>query len=277
MTRWATAIAVLAWAAHNGNAQDTWRFHWQAGQVLTYRVEQQTQAVEVTGEGKSETKTKLTLTKRWQVQAVDASGVATLQHSLVALRMETSTPGGDTLLFDSAALDKSDARLREQMGKFVGVPLATLRINALGKVVEVKESKFGPASRFESEPPFVVVLPEAVVKPGQTWERAYQITQEPPQGTGEKYDAAQTCTCTKVEGAGLYVTLSTAMKTQPMGLADRVPLLQMQPEGSVVFDLGNGRLHAAKLTVQKELKGHAGEGSSYTFQSTYTEQYVPER
>src|SRR5205823_5197930 len=104
MTRWATAIALLAWVAQNGSAEEAWRFRWQAGQVLTYRVDQETQATEVTSEGKSETKTKLTLTKRWEVQAVDASGVATLQHSLVALRMETSTPGGDAILFDSADL-----------------------------------------------------------------------------------------------------------------------------------------------------------------------------
>jgi hypothetical protein len=275
MTRWATALVLLTWAAQNSKADDAWRFRWQTGQVLTYRVEQQTQAAEVTSEGKSETKTKLTLSKRWQVQSVDAAGVATLQHSVVALRMETATPGGETIVFDSADLDRSDARLREQMSKYVGVPIATLRVNALGKVIEVKESKFGPASRFEAEPPFLVVLPDAAVKQGQRWERAYQITQEPPQGTGEKYDAAQACTCTKVDAAELWVALTTVLKTQPMSLGDRVPLLQMQPEGTIVFDVKNGRLHWARLKVEKELKGHAGEGSSYSFTSTYTEQFVP--
>lgn len=275
MKRWAMAAVLLAWAAQDGMAQDAWRFRWQAGQVLTYRAEHQTKVAEVTAEGRSESKTTLTLTKRWQVQGVDASGIATVQHSLAALRMETATPRGETLLFDSAAPDKSDPRLREQLSKLIGVPLSTLRVNDRGKVIEVKESKFGPASRFEAELPFVLVLPDAEVKPGQNWERAYEITQEPPVGAGEKYAAAQTYTCTSVDAAGLHVSMTTAMKAQPKSLADRMPLLPLQPEGTVVFDLKNGRLHSAKLTVKKELKGHAGEGSSYTFESTYSEQIVP--
>ena len=57
-----------------------------------------------------------------------------------------------------------------------------------------------------------------------------------------------------------------------MAQADQEPLLQWQPEGEVVFDLQRGRLHSARLTINKELKNHQGEGSSYKFQSTYVEQ-----
>src|SRR5438128_4736886 len=126
-----------------------WRFRWQAGQVLTYRAEQQTQAVEVLNGTRAETKTRTNLLKRWHVLSVDAAGVATVQHSLAALRIETITPSGETLLFDSANADKSSPPLREQLAKYVGVPLSTLRVDPWGRVVEVKESKFGPASRFE--------------------------------------------------------------------------------------------------------------------------------
>lgn len=254
------------------------RFVWKAGQVLNYRVEHQTQVTEVTREGKSATKTKLSLVKRWQVQGVDTSGIATLQHSLTRLRMETTTPSGETMLFDSADPDKSDPKLREHVSKVVGVPLATIRVDSMGHVVEVKESKHGPASRFESDPPFVLELKAgAAFQPEKSWERNYNITQEPPQGTGERYEAVQKYTCTKVEGTTAWVSLTTDLRTQPAGLADRVPLLQMQPEGVVVFDTANGRLHSTRLKVQKELKGHAGEGSSYTFQSDYSEQFIGDR
>jgi hypothetical protein len=276
MVRCVMTLALLA-AGQTARAQDGWRFRWQNGQVLTYRVEQETKASEVTKDGKADTKTKMTLTKRWQVLSVDATGIATVQHTLLALRMETTTPSGETLVFDSANLDRSDEKLREQMGKFVGVPLATLRVDARGRVVEVKESKFGPASRFEAEPPFCAVLPGGAVQPEQTWERPYKITVEPPQGTGEKYDAVQTLKCVKVEGTGALLSLTTAMKTEPMSVADRMPLLQYQPEGQIVFDLAHGRLHQAKLTVAKVLTGHAGEGSSYSFQSSYVEQFVSDR
>ena len=133
--------------------------HWQAGQVLTYRVEQATLASDTTGDGKVESRTKLNLLKRWQVVSVDAAGMATLQLSLASLRLETTTPGGDKLLFDSIEPEKGTPELRQQLSAFVGKPLALLRVDGQGRVIEVKQSKFGPASRYENELPFVGVLP----------------------------------------------------------------------------------------------------------------------
>ena len=277
---WAlTPVVVALWGAQAApaQAQTAWRFRWQTGQVLTYRVEQQTRSLEVDADGKVETRTKVRLVKRWQVLAVDKDGVATLSHSLVSLRLENTAPSGETLVFDSAEPAKSDPQLREQMTPLIGVPLSKLRVDGLGRLIEVKESKFGPASRYEAELPFLIALPSAEGRPGQSWQRPYQITVEPPQGTGEKYAAVQTYTCKRVEGAGAYLELKTEMKTQPEALGDQVPLLRFQPEGEAVFDLGHGLLHAARLQVHKELKGHRGAGSSYLFESTYTEQYAGDK
>src|SRR5262249_53584332 len=147
----------------------------------------------------------------------------------------------------------------------------------LGRVVEVKELKFGSASGFESEPPFAAVLPGAALAPGQGWERAYQMTLEPPRGTGEKYAAVQRYACKGIDGALATLGVTTEVKNPPEAAADQVPLLQMLHEGEVVFDLRAGRLHRAALKVDKEVKGHQGEGSSYRFQSSYTVEYAGDR
>jgi hypothetical protein len=123
----------------------------------------------------------------------------------------------------------------------------------------------------------VAVLPVGKIKQGTTWERAYQITLEPPQGTGEKQAAVQHYRCTSVAGSLVTVALSTELKAAPEAAGDRVPLLQSQPTGEVVFDVRAGRLHSASLKVDQEVKGHQGEGSSYHFESSYTEQYAGER
>jgi hypothetical protein len=217
------------------------RFRWQPGQVLIYKVEQITSASETVGDTKVDTSTRLSNVKRWQVLGVDAGGVATLQLSLQALRLETTTPNGDVLIFDSANLDQSHPQMREQLVKYVGQALAVIRVHPSGKVIEVKESKHGPASKFETEPPFSVTFPETEVKPGQGWERAYTI------------------------------------KTQPEAVADRVPLLQILPEGEVVFDLQLGCIRSARLQIEKELQNHQGEGSSYKFKSSYVEEYLGAR
>jgi hypothetical protein len=270
---WSLFAALIA-SAPAAAQTEAWQFRWQAGQVLIYRVEHLTTASELTAGGTTETSTRLNLTKRWQVLDVDKTGTATLRLSLDALRLETRAQNRDPLVFDSEHLDKSDPHLQEQLVRFLGQPLAVLRVNRQGKVVEVKESKHGPASRFESEPPFVILLPAAAVKPGQSWERAYQITLEPPQGTGEKYEALQKYVCKAVATDTATIALATFAKTMPDNMLDRVPLLQMQPEGEVLFNLKEGRLRRAHLHIEKELKGHQGEGSSCRFRSTYTEEFV---
>ncbi len=258
-------------------AAQTAPFRWQNGQILVYKVEQATEATDVKDDDKVVTKTRLNLTKRWQVTAVDAQGVATLQLSLTALKHEMTGGDGTTRTFDSANPDQSTPQLKEQMSRYVGQPLAVLRIDGYGRVVEVKESKFGPASRFESELPFVAVLPPPPLKAGQKWERAFKLTFDAGQGTGDKYDAVQRYTCKASEKDIVTVTLTTELKTPPDAAVNQVPLVQKLPEGEVVFDYQAGRLKSATLKVDKELKGHQGEGSSYHFTSSYSEQYVGDK
>jgi hypothetical protein len=274
-TAMAAGIVVFVVAA-TAQAQAPGPFRWQMGQTLTYRAEETTQATEVVGDAKIETKTHLILTKRWQVTAVDNAGVATLQLSLAALRHEMTTAGGETLLFDSANPDKSTPQLREQMARYVGVVLAVLRVDGFGRVVEVKESRHGLAHKYEVELPFVGILP-ANPRVGQTWERAYKITLDPPQGTGEKHDALQKYVCKAVADGAATVTMTTELKSPPETVTDRASLVQYLPEGEIVFDLKAGRLRSASLRIDKELKGHQGEGSSYRYVRSYVEQYAGER
>src|SRR5262249_50712096 len=169
--------------------------------------------------------------------------------SLAALRLETTKADGGVLLFDSANLTRSTPELRKELEKFIGQPLAGGRLDAAGKVLEGVESKFRPASRFESEPPFVLILPAAAAPVGQTWERSYQVTLAPPQGTGEKYDAAQKYECKAIQDGKATIGLTTVIKKMPESLLDRVPLLQAQPEGEAVFDIAAAPLHPAPPTL----------------------------
>jgi hypothetical protein len=266
----ATCVAVSPAAAqdiHSG-----WRFRWQNGQVLYYRVDHHTNVSETVSGNKVETTSKLALIKRWEVTAVDVQGVATLKLSVTAMRHEQSRPNGETLLFDSAKPDKSTPELREQMGKFIGQTLAVLRVDPMGRVVAVQQ---GSAAKYESEPPFVVRLPGKAVTVNQAWERTYEVTLEPPLGAGEKFAASQRYHLTKADDQLATVRLTTQFKNQPESVADRIPLLQNQPEGEIVFNIAAGRLESANLRIDQQLDGHQGEGSSYHFTSTYREVYVP--
>lgn len=268
-------VAGLTLTSTSSAQTSGYKFQWQTGQILSYRVEQAMSAAEVIDGKRTETTSKINLVKRWQVLAVDAGGTATIQKSLSAMRYETKLSNGDTLLFDSANLDKSTPQMREQMAKYVESPLAVLRVNPFGQVVEVKETKFGSAAQFEVELPFLLVFANGLSKVGQAWERPYAITLEPPQGTGEKYEAVQRFSLADVKDNLATVKFVSTLKAPPQDLTAQEPLVQKLPEGEVVFDLQMGRVQSATLKVDKELKNHQGEGTSYQYKSVYMEQWVP--
>jgi hypothetical protein len=248
----------------------SWQFHWRQGQVLTYRIEHSTRATETVSQNRFEVSSKLNLVKRWQVQAVDDKGVATLQMSLVSMRNEQVRPNGEVLLFDSANPDKNTPGLSEQMQKYVGKPLAVLRVDRQGKVVEVIK---GSPAQFESDPPLILRLPASIPAAGQSWERLYQITLEPPYGTGEKYQGRQCYTVTKIADGVATIQLTTNLK-MPGSVSERMPLVQKLPTGRIVFNIGAGRVQSAELRVDQTLQGQQGEGSSYRFQSAYRQEYM---
>jgi len=250
-------------------------FRWQKGQVLVYRTEHNTLASYVLDDNKSAVKTSVQSLRRWQVLDVDAAGVATLQLSITALRYEAVPEGSEPTVYDSAQPEKSSEQMRKQFS-YIGQPLAVLRIDPQGKVLEVKEARsgFASAAKFESDPAFKMVLPAAALTAGQTWARDYQITLEPPQGTGEKFAAVQRYSCKSLADNLATVMMTTEVKNPPAAQDDQVPLWQMQPEGEFVFDVQAGRLQKATLKIDKEAK-LANGGSR--FQSIYSEQYAGDR
>jgi hypothetical protein len=252
-------------------AQEPWRYHWEKGQVLSYNVRHDTTVTEVVDGSRQLFKSQLLLLKRYRVADVDDQGTATLEISVAAMRSEQTRPNGETLRFDSADPSKSTPELRDQLGKFVGATLAIIQINGNGQVTAVKQ---GPAARHIAEPPFTLVLPAESLKEGVAWVRNYELTLEPPHGTGEKYPIQQRFHCVKVADGKAAISVATTVKSMPEAVQERVPLVPKEVTGEIVFDIAAGRVATLQLTVDRTLMGHVGAGSSYHFQSTYVEQYA---
>ncbi len=251
------------------------RFKWEAGKVLTYRVIQQTTVTETTLDEKttkpltSVAKTNLTLVRKWTVKSVDMAGVATLEMSITAMRNEFRQPDGSVLVTDSSKPQDAQA-----MAEFLNKPIVTVRIDGLGKLVEVKEAKGGAAARLQAELPFRVVLPEAMPEVGKVWERPFTVKLDPPHGTGESHDFLQKYTSKGVKDGYLIVGVETALKSPPKTVIERVPLVPMLWTGDVYFNTTAGKYHASRLKTKSELVNHQGEGTKFVYESTYAEDAV---
>jgi hypothetical protein len=255
------------------------RFRFQKGETLSYHVVQTTRIIDTALEEKTEkplvveATTKIDLVRKWKVIDVDEKGIATIEMSIASMRLERKC-GKDEDVFDSA---KPDELNKNEMAKHVGPVLAVLRIDPRGQVVEVKESKVGPATRFAADLPFKLVLSETAPKVGESWDRSYMIQLDPPLGTGEKYATVQKYTCQEPKSGLIAIGLKTEIKEMPITAADQIPLLPNTPEGTLYFHAESSRYYGARLKIVKELKNHQGEGSSYSYASTYVEDLMPDK
>jgi hypothetical protein len=275
MSRPLSLVALVAVAAV-ASAEPP-RFRFTKGETIAYHLVQTTNVTDTVPDEKTNkpvetvVSSKVDLIRHWKVVDVDEKGTATVEMSIASMRWERKT-GNEEDVFDSS---KPDDLNKSEMAKHVGPVLAVLRIDSQGKVVDVKESKVGPATRFVTELPFKLVLPDAEPKVGETWERSYTIQLDPPLGTGEKYAAVQKYTCKEPQGGFLTVGIATAVKNPPAQAADQIPLLPLTQEGTLFFHAESGKYYGARCKVARELKNHQGEGSSYKFASTYVEDLVP--
>jgi hypothetical protein len=256
------------------------RFRWKPGQTLTYSVQQTTTVTETTIEDGTNkpvtaaTKTALALTRRWEVKAVDATGTATLEMTITAMRQEIVRPGpldkeGKPTV-DRTVLDSATDEGRQQTAAFLNKPVLTAKVDARGQLIEAKAAA-GSADRLRAELPFRLTLPEQLPVVGGTWDRAFTIRLDPPHGTGETYDATQTYTLKGDSQGHAVVGVATALKSPPKDPAELPGLLPLLWEGDVYFQKATGRYSGARLAVKKEVPNHQGEGTKFVYESQLTE------
>jgi hypothetical protein len=251
------------------------RFKWEANRTHTYKVSQQTQVRETTLDPKtekpvtSETRTDLTLVKKWSVKSVDANGVATLEMTIAEMKNVFRRPDGTTLERDSA-----NAEHAKEMAGYLNVPIVSVRVDSQGRIVEVKEAKGGSAARLHAELPFRMTLPDAAPAIGKPWDRTFAVKLDPPLGTGESYECLQKFTPAASADGLLSANVETTLKAPPKALAERVPLVPLLWTGQVYFNTRAGKLHAARLKVKEVLPKYQGEGTHFEYESAYNEDAV---
>ncbi len=275
-------LVLVAGSAFAQAPAEPLRFKWQAGQVLHYSVEQVTTVTETTLDETTNkpvtggTLTRLNLTKRWDVKAIDPAGAATLELSIAAMRQELARPGAidkdgkPTVI--KTVVDSATPEGKLQMEAYLNKPVMTVKVDTLGRVIEAT-APGGSAERLKAELPFRLSFPDAAPV-GGTWDRTFTIKLDPPLGTGEKHEAIQTYATKPVKDGLAVFGVSTALKTPPKDPAEMPPLVPMLWTGDVYFEASTGRYIGARLAVKADVANHQGEGTKFVYESQYSESLV---
>src|SRR5262245_8227861 len=122
------AVCCMVGFAGVGSAQGVFKFQVHEGDKLQYR-SQFEYRVETKGEsGGQVSSSKLGQLREWHVLGVDKLGVATMELTVLSMKLERTDADGKKLVFDSSSQENSDEQLWKQLSKAVGRPILRVQM-----------------------------------------------------------------------------------------------------------------------------------------------------
>jgi hypothetical protein len=268
------SLFALGLSPQTASAQIPFSFKFKEGTPLIYQTNHVTKVDVVTPKESNSTVASVKQRKKWEVKKVDSLGVATLELSIEALAIEQTTPTGESIKFDSSNLAASDSTLAEQLQNVVGRPIMQVSLDTDGTIKAFKH--LTQRDDVLRELPFQVTVPaDRLPTVGTTWRRDFPITIEPPLASPPRtLRGVQNCNVVESNSNKLVIEVENKLVDEVKDPKLMVPVVQFLPKGTVTLDPKAGRMISASMKTQEVVDNFQGEGSKYTFSSTYTEELV---
>ncbi len=216
------------------------------------------------------TQTAETLSKSikvWRVVEVTPDGQTTFEHRVDSVDMRQNVTGREEVRYNSLA-DAAPPPGFEQAAQSVGVALATITIDARGKVLVRRGSA---AALADGERQITVPLPEEAIAVGESWSFPYEIDIRLPSKEVKKISTRQRFTLDEVAGGVATIAVVTQILTPVSDPAIEAQLVQRTSQGKVRFDIAAGRVIDQQMDVDKQVVNFNGEGSSMHYVARFQE------
>jgi hypothetical protein len=275
-------VAIAAFSVAAGEtAKYTLRYKFHPGETIRWQVEHRSKVRATVSGSTQDTETLSTSVKAWRVADVKADGSATFEHRVEWVDMRQTLTGRKEVRYDSRRDAKPPAGF-EDAAKSVGVPLATIKIDAKGKVLkrQEKEKKARPTSSQSKAAPqndgwMTIPLPDGPVAVGHRWTLPQDIDIPLPGGAVKKVKALQQFELTDVRTGVATIRVSTEILTPITDPAVESQLVQRESAGTVRFDIDEGRVLSQQLDIDKHVVGFRGDASSIHYVNRFSERLLP--
>jgi hypothetical protein len=212
--------------------------------------------------------------KVWRVKEVQPDGAAVFEHSVEWIDMRQKLSGSSEVAYDSRK-DKEAPPGFQDVASAVGVPLSTITLDPLGKVVKREKNKVKGSSSQESGE-IAMPLPSEAIEVGHVWTQPCDIDIPIPTGGVKKIKAVQRFKLESVKTGVASIGITTQLLTPVTDPAIEAQVVQRQGEGKVRFDIDAGRVLSQNRDTDKHVIGFRGEASSLHYVNRFSEEFVPE-
>lgn len=274
-----TFAATMTYSALAGEPEQTYalRYKYTPGETIRWEVEHRSKVRATVSGSTQNTETLSVSMKAWRISEVKPDGTATFEHRVEWVDMRQTLTGRSEVRYDSRT-DKTPPPGFESAAKSVGVPLALVTMDPLGKIVKRKDlkpqSSAAPDAQDSSpnrESWLTIPLPEEPVPVGHSWSIPQNIDIPLPSGSVKRIQAVQQFKLEEVKTGVAVIRVSTDILTPISDPAIESQLVQREAAGRVWFDIDAGRVLRQEMETDKRVVGFRGDASSIHYVNRFTE------
>ncbi|MEX2558768.1 MAG: hypothetical protein WD403_02585 [Pirellulales bacterium] len=267
----AAAATATEQAAESSGQKYLLRYKFEAGETIRWEVVHQAQ-IRTTVSGTTQTAETLSKSiKVWQVASVDDQGQAVFVHSVESVDMRQKLTGRQEARFNSL----TDSRPPEgfaDVADAVGVPLATITLDALGNVVRREHQRPKTSA---SAGMITIPLPDEPVAVGHEWLLPSDVQVSLKQGGFKKIKTRQRFTLVEIQDGLATIRIETQVLSPVRDPNIEAQLIQTESNGTARFDISAGRIVSQQTDVDKRVHGAPNEASSLHCLTRFTEKLLP--
>jgi Family of unknown function (DUF6263) len=215
-------------------------------------------------------KSRSVSSKLWKIRKVEPNGNITFTHMIEWVDMWKSLTGRPESKYDS----RTDAEVPadyEQVAKSIGVPLATITIDPIGRIVNRESAQNAISSSIGD---LTVPFPAQPVKIGDSWHIPQDVTLRDEEGRVKPVQVRQRYTLEKVETGVATIVVKTQVLTPVNDPKLESQLIQRLQSGTVKFDIEAGRIIQRQMDLDETVLGFSGPESSMQYLARYSEEHV---
>lgn len=272
----AAALSLPAAAQDEPSPTYQLKYHFSAGQMLEYAVENASTISVQVGDVADTVEHASESGKVLRVDSVDSDGNALVEARINYVRL-TADHQAEHVEWDSRSGEQPPDDFRA-VAETIGAPLGTVRVAPNGRVTVVTLRGAAAAGQTETDRQLdlLPVLPEAPVAVGDSWTEEFEVQIMATPTLKKSVSLQRLYTLKSVADGKARIDVRTIVLSPVRDPLEEGQLIQRTPSGAIVLDIAAGKLLSREMRIDKRVVGFQGPQTSLQVTGARNESLVSE-
>jgi hypothetical protein len=247
------------------------RYKFQAGEKITYRVEQLATVDTTISANNQQTKLRSVSVRTFEVDSVDDARNMTFRHVIDEVDLWSEVAGRQPVRYNSRTDAEAPPEF-ENVREMIGKPISIVTMNPRGIIVKREDQLRQPNLGMGG---LSIPLPEAEIPVGYKWATPLDVRIRMEDQTIKTIKTRELYELKKVEAGIATIAIKTEVLTPVSDPKVKSQLVQRLSTGEIRFDADAGRLESKQLDWDETVIGFSGADSNMKYLARFTEKLTP--